>query len=98
VTAQSGILGPDGRPVSAERVRLEKQTRFNPLRGWTPDVLVRQLEAYSRGEIAALAWVMEWLEKHDDVISTVAPKAKAAVSRWGYDILPKDEIADSLGN
>lgn len=91
--AVSNILGPDGRPVSAERVRLEKQTRFNPLRGWTPDVLVRQLEAYSRGEIAALAWVMEWLEKHDDIIATVAPKAKAAVSRWGYDVLPKDEIA-----
>lgn len=87
------ILGPDGRPVSAERVRLEKQTRFNPLRSWTPDVLVRQLEAYSRGEIAALAWVMEWLEKHDDIIATVAPKAKAAVSRWGYDVLPADEIA-----
>ena len=93
MTATSGILGPDGRPVSAERVKLEKQTRFNPLRGWTPDVLVRQLEAYSRGEIAALAWVMEWLEKHDDIIATVAPKAKAAVSRWGYDVLPKDEIA-----
>jgi phage gp29-like protein len=92
VSKPSTILGPDGRPVSAERVKLEKQSRFNPLRGWTPDVLVRQLEAYSRGEIAALAWVMEWLEKHDDVISTVAPKAKAAVSRWGYDVLPKDEI------
>lgn len=94
-TAMSGqinILGPDGRPVSAERVRMEKQTRFNPLRNWTPEVLVRQLEAWSRGEIAALAWVMEWLEKHDDIIATVAPKAKAAVSRWGYDILPKDEI------
>ena len=88
----AGILDQFGNPVSAERVRLEKQTRFNPLRGWTPDVLVRQLEAYSRGEIAALAWVMEWLEKHDDVISTVAPKAKAAVSRWGYDVLPKDQV------
>jgi len=89
----TNILGPDGKPVSSERVRMEKQTRFNPLRGWTPDVLVRQLEAYARGEIAALSWVMEWLEKHDDVIATVAPKAKAAVSRWGYDILPKDEIS-----
>lgn len=98
MSGQIGILGPDGRPVSAERVRLEKQTRFNPLRGWTPDVLVRQLEAYARGEIAALAWVMEWLEKHDDVIATVAPKAKAAVSRWGYDVLPKDELsADQRG-
>ena len=66
--------------------------RFNPLRGWTPDILTRQLEAYARGEIAALSWVMEWLEKHDDVISTVAPKAKAAVAAWGYDILPRDEV------
>ncbi len=90
------ILGPDGRPVSAERVKLEKQTRFNPLRGWTPDVLVRQLEAFARGEIAGLAWVMEWLEKHDDVIATVAPKAKAAVSRHGYDVLPKAEIRPEL--
>lgn len=92
----SSILGPDGKPVSAERVKLEKQTRFNPLRNWTPDVLVRQLEAYSRGEIAALCWVMEWLEKHDDIIATVAPKAKAAVSRWGYDVLLKNEIPDNL--
>jgi phage gp29-like protein len=96
VKRASGILDAAGRPVSAERVRLEKQSRFNPLRGWTPEVLVRQLEAYSRGEIAALAWVMEWLEKHDDIIATVAPKAKAAVSRHGYDIQLKEEIAPEL--
>lgn len=98
MNGQKRILGPNGQPVSAERVKLEKATRFNPLRGWTPDVLVRQLEAYARGEIAALAWVMEWLEKHDDVIATVAPKAKAAVSRWGYDVLPVGEIAPELKN
>ncbi len=94
--ATPGILGPNGRPVSAERVKMEKQTRFNPLRGWTPDVLVRQLEAYARGEIAALAWVMEWLETHDDIIQVVAPKAKAAVSRHGYDVPLKEEIAPAL--
>jgi len=87
------ILGPNGQPVNAERVRLEKLSRFNPLVNWTPDVLTRQLAAYWRGEISALCWVMEWLEKHDDIISCVAPKAKAAVSRWGYDVLPKDEIS-----
>ena len=73
------ILGADGRPVNAERVRIEKQQAFNPLKNWTPDVLTMQLEAYARGHIAQLAWVMEWLEKHDDIIATVAPKAKAAV-------------------
>jgi phage gp29-like protein len=92
VSAMPSILGPDGRPVSAERVRMEKQTRFNPISNWGPDVLVRQLVAYARGEIAPLSWVMEWLETHDEVIQTVAPKAKAAVSRYGYDILMKDEV------
>ncbi len=90
------ILGPDGRPVSAERVKMEKLTRFNPLRGWTPDVLVRQLEAYARGELAALAWVMEWLQKHDDILATVAPKAFSAVSRHGYDVVPHEEITPDL--
>lgn len=89
---KSNILGPDGRPVSAERVKMEKQMRFNPLRNLTPDVVVQYLEAYSRGEIARAAWLMEWLEKHDDTISTVAPKAKAAVSRYGYDVQIKDEV------
>jgi phage gp29-like protein len=93
VTMAKAILGPDGRPAfGADRVRIEKQNRFNPLRGFTPDVLTRQLEAYQRGDIAQLAWVMEWLEAHDDTIATVAPKAKAAVSRYGYDVALKDEI------
>jgi phage gp29-like protein len=88
----AGILGPDGRPVSVERVAQERSSRFNPIANWTPDVLVRQLVAYARGEIAPLSWVMEWLETHDEVIQTVAPKAKAAVSRHGYDVLMKDEV------
>lgn len=92
----NGIFDASRLPFFAERVKLEKQTRFNPLRNWTPDVLVRQLDAYSRGEIAPLSWVMEWLEKHDDIIATVAPKAKAAVSRQGYDVLPKNEVSPDL--
>jgi len=92
VSLSPAILGADGRPVTAERVRVEKQQAFNPLRNWTPDILTMQLEAYARGHIANLAWVMEWLEKHDDIIATVAPKAKAAVSRYGFDVMARDEI------
>lgn len=87
------ILGPDGRPVfSAERVKIEMRSRFNPTANWTPDVLVRQLTAYAQGQIAPLAWVMDWLERTDDTISTVAPKAKSAVSRHGFDVKIKEEI------
>jgi phage gp29-like protein len=75
-----------------ERVKTERSSRFNPIANWGPDVLVRQLVAYARGEIGPLSWVMEWLETHDEVIQTVAPKAKAAVCRHGYDISLKDEV------
>jgi len=92
MSTTAGILDAYGWPVSAERVRMEKVTRFNPLRGWTPEALVRQLTAYHRGELASLAWVMEWLERHDDVISCVATKAKAAVSRHGFDIVMMDKV------
>ncbi len=92
MSAVPTILGPDGRPVNAERVRIEKMTRFNPLKNFTPEVLVRQLEGFQCGNIAPLAWVMEWLEHHDDIIATVAPKAKSAVSRHGYDVVFKDEV------
>jgi phage gp29-like protein len=92
----TGILDPSGRVVSAERVRLDKQTRFNPLADWTPDVLTRQLSAWARGDIKELAWVMEWLETHDDTISAVAPKAKSAVSRHGFDTVLVDEIPEGL--
>ena len=88
----NGITGPDGRVVSEERAKQERNSRFNPIATWTPEILVRQLVAYQRGEIAPLSWVMEWLETHDEVIQTVAPKAKAAVSRNGYDIALKDKV------
>jgi len=92
------ILGPDGRPVSAARVAREKDSRFNPLANWTPDILTRQLAGWARGEIAPLAWIMEWLETHDDVIATVAPKAKAAVSRHGWDIQPMAHVTREMRN
>lgn len=89
----SGILGPDGRAaLGAERVAREKRDRFNPLADWTPDVLTRQLVQFAQGNIKPLAWVMEWLELHDDTIATVAPKAKAAVSRHGHDVVFVDGI------
>ncbi len=87
------IFGADNKPVTAERVKMDREFRFNPLANWTPDILTRQLQQFWRGHVAPLAWVMEWLEKHDDTISTVAPKAKAAVSRHGYDVVFVDGLA-----
>ncbi len=94
--ARSGILGANGRPVTADRIEREKRDRFNPLENWTPDVLTRQLVQFAQGDLKSLAWVMDWLELHDDTTATVAPKAKAAVSRHGYDVVFADGLDRKL--
>lgn len=86
------IFGPDGQPVTSERVAMERMTRFNPCKGLTPDVLTTRLVAFARGELRDLAWTMEWVEKHDDTTSIVADKAKRAVSRYGWDIAIDDDV------
>lgn len=88
------ILDGAGVPVTSERVKLDKQSRFNPLASLTPLALSQQLVAYQQGEFRRIAWTMEWMEQHDDMVSSVAEKAKAAVSRHGYDILEKEEIPE----
>ena len=86
------ILGPDGRPVTAQRVVLEKQGRFNPCRGMTPEILTARLEGFAQGDLAPFAWTAEWIEQHDYTASVVADKAKRAVSRYGWDIQVPDDL------
>ena len=70
----------------------EKMYRGNPLVNWTPDVLGRQLAAWTHGDIREMAWVMEWIQQHDDICSTVSAKAIGAVARHGYGI----ELVDGV--
>lgn len=79
--------------VMKERVDAEMRRRFNPLSHWTPPVLERQLNAWTRGEFKELAWLMEWIENHDDTILSVAMKAKAAVSRLDWEVAIKKDIS-----
>lgn len=78
--------------VLKERRDAEMRRRFNPLEHWTPPVLVRQLNAWSKGELKELAWLMDWVETYDDMISSVAPKAKAAVSRLDWEVSIKKDV------
>jgi phage gp29-like protein len=90
------VLGPDGSPVSSERVRADKRNRFNPCRGLTPRVLSAALEAAQRGNISRLAWIQDWIMEHDDTVSSVSAKARGAVARHGWDIVVDSEIPDGM--
>lgn len=74
--------------ITSERVRYEIQGRFNPLRGLTPQRVVQLLEDYDRGELRECAWMMEKVEKTDDMVKTVAGKRKKALGSLEWSIRP----------
>ena len=73
--------------LSPSRVTQFLQSRFNPIVSLTAESLGRHLDAFESGNLrgAALAW--DAIEKRDDIMKTVAPKRKKAVSRHGWEVL-----------
>lgn len=79
------------RQVSSQRVAIEMMQRFNPLRNLTPDYLRQIHEEFNAGRLRSAARMWDAIERTDDMIKTVAPKRKKAVSRHGYEIVPVDD-------
>ena len=62
------------------------QLRYNALRALDPDVLVRHLEAFSRGDICGLERVLEEFETRDDKMRIGAFKMSAAVASKPWEV------------
>ncbi len=81
---------------SAARIRRHLESRFNPLRGLTPERLGRYLDAFRRGHLRELALVMDLVEQRDDTLAAVVMKTKQSVARHGFEIVtttPDDPAA-----
>ena len=74
--------------VSADVVQLALRSRFNPLRGLTPQLLSVYLDNFLLGFVAYAALVWDQIEKRDDVIRNVASKRKKALAKIQAPILP----------
>lgn len=81
--------------ISFERIKQQKQARFNPLRNLTPDALVRQMDAFATGNLRDFALTMEAMERRDDTLKSVAPKRKGAVARRAYEILTVSDLDEA---
>lgn len=81
--------------IAPERVFRWKQNRFNPIRGLTPEVLARQLDEFRGGFLRAFALTMDSIARRDDVLRTVIPKRKAAISNCELEIIqdPRADVA-----
>jgi phage gp29-like protein len=68
--------------ISADVVQLALRSRFNPLRGLTPQLLSVYLDNFMLGFVAYAALVWDQIEKRDDVIRNVASKRKKALAKY----------------
>lgn len=73
--------------VTPERIKRSIASRFNPIRNLTPATLSTQLDSFAAGYLANAARTWDKMEQRDDVLKSVAPKRKKAVSRHDYEIL-----------
>lgn len=77
--------------VTPERVSVSIRSRFNPIQGLTPGVLVDRLERWQAGYLRDFALTAETIEERDYIIKAVASKRKKAVARLGWDILTTED-------
>lgn len=73
--------------LTPARIQLHLRSRFNPIRNLTPQLLASYLDAYDAGYIAQFALAAETIERRDDLLKSVVPKRKKAVTRHGWEIL-----------
>ena len=87
---------PPAEFITPERMVMSIRMRFNAIRRITPELLATQLDQFQRGYLSPIMRTWEAMERRDYRLSAVAPKAKSAVARHGFEILTHDDSAEAL--
>jgi phage gp29-like protein len=99
----SGVKKPHRAPktesmVSADVVQLALRSRFNPLRGLTPQLLSMYLDNFQLGFVAYAALVWDQIERRDDVIRNVASKRKKALARYSRQSFQREDSPEAAAH
>lgn len=81
--------------VGAQRVKWAIMNRFNPIRGLTPERLVRDLDSFHMGYLAQAARTWEAMEQRDLYLGNVASKRKKSVARLPWKIETLEESREA---
>jgi phage gp29-like protein len=84
-----------GTLLTADVVQLALRSRFNPLRGLTPQLLSVHLDNFMLGFVAYAALVWDQIEKRDDVLRNVASKRKKALARYKRQSFQHEDSPDA---
>jgi Protein of unknown function (DUF935) len=91
-----GQWKPDPAPsITPARVLLSVRMRWNPIKGLTPERAVAYTDQFRFGffRLAAMTW--DQIQRRDYQLQITWPKAAKSVSRHGYDILVREEVAET---
>ena len=84
---------PDSK-VSAARVALQRNTRYNPLRQLDPETLGRQLDGFAAGTLREFAILADAVARRDDTLAAVIAKRVGAPARHPYEIMIGDDVPE----
>lgn len=82
--------------VTPQRVTVDLQARFNPIRNVDAEALTRYLDAFESGYLRDLARLMDAVEQRDMMVRTVVGKRKKGVSRYGWDIMTLPDADEQM--
>jgi phage gp29-like protein len=84
--------------VSADVVQLALRSRFNPLRGLTPQLLSVYLDNFLLGFVGSAALVWDQIEKRDDVLRNVSSKRKKALAKYKRKSFQRDQSPEAAAH
>lgn len=82
--------------VSAERVRVDRQARFSPIKRLNAQALVRALDLFEIGDLSLAARLWEAIENRDFQCKSVIPKRKRVPSLLQWEVLQVEDSAEAL--
>jgi phage gp29-like protein len=86
---------PADSAVGNQRVWIYKTSRFNPIKGLTPEILADRLDQFKRGYLRMAALTFQAIAERDDLLSCVIPKRKMAIKQREWEIITADDSPEA---
>ncbi len=83
---------PTPRKVSAERVLMDTQVRFNPTKGITPEALVRRMDSWDNGWFYEFGQTLATIIRRDDKLRGCVVKRLNSLARYGWEVTQNDDV------
>lgn len=79
----------------AEGVRMQRMSRFNPIRTLTPETLAMALDSFEAGDLATLSLLFDAIAKRCDTTASVKAKREKDTAQRDWQVLTVDDSPEA---